>query len=119
VEFTSAEEAGKDYPQTKLIFKPSTSPAVDPKNKELIAKLKDQKDILDLYPILTYDELTDVLDKWLNPENAEVLPEAEQSTDSSETTSEIVDPSNAKEGKSSTKAGDDETAAAFEDLFNS
>ena len=68
VEFKTAEESGKSFPETTVRVKPSVTPAVDPKNAQLIESLKNQTNILDLFPELSYDELKDVMDKWLNPE---------------------------------------------------
>jgi len=70
IEFKTAEETGKSFPETTVRVKPNVTPAVDPKNPQLIESLKNQTNILDLFPELSYDELKDVMDKWLNPETA-------------------------------------------------
>lgn len=71
VEFKTAEEAGKSFPETTIIVKPNKTPAVDPTKKELIEKIKNQSDILDLFPELSYDELKNVMDAWLHPEESD------------------------------------------------
>ncbi len=70
IEFKTAEELGKNYPETHIRAKPNTKPAVDLNNKELVAKLADQTDILTLFPELSYEELQQVMDAWFHPENA-------------------------------------------------
>jgi len=70
IEFKTVEETGKSFPETTVRVKPNVTPAVDPKNPQLIESLKNQINILDLFPELSYDELKDVMDKWLNPEPA-------------------------------------------------
>ena len=72
VEFKTAEEVGKSFPETTIRVKPNQTPAVDPTNKEMIEKIRNQSDILDLFPELSYDELKNVMDAWLHPEESEV-----------------------------------------------
>lgn len=67
VEFKSAEEAGKDYPETAIRVKPNQSPAVDPSRKDLIEKIKNQPDLGECWPELSYDELKNVMNAWLHP----------------------------------------------------
>ena len=73
VEFKTVEETGKQYPETTIRVKPNPSPAVDANNKELLAKLGAQTNILDLFPEPTYDELKNVMTAWLHQEES---PEA-------------------------------------------
>lgn len=71
VEFKTADECGKQFPETGIRVKPNTKPAVDPSNKDLIEKLANQTNLLDLFPELSYDELKGVMDAWLHPEDGE------------------------------------------------
>ena len=81
VEFKTAEESGKSFPETTVRVKPNVTPAVDPKNAQLVESLKNQTNILDLFPELSYDELKDVMDKWLNPETETAEVEVPVATD--------------------------------------
>lgn len=67
IEFKSAEEAGKDYPETTIRVKPNQSPAVDPTRKDLIEKIKNQPNLLDCWQEHSYDELKSVMNAWLHP----------------------------------------------------
>ena len=71
VEFKTAEETGKQFPETSIRVKPNTKPAVDPTNKDLLEKIANQTKLLDLFPEFTYDELKSVMDAWLHPEEGE------------------------------------------------
>lgn len=67
VEVTPADEAGTTYPKTNIIMKPKEKPLSDNPSQSQMW-LEEQSDIADLYTELTYDELDDVLQKWLNGE---------------------------------------------------
>ena len=71
IEFKSAEEAGKDYPETSIRVKPNQTPAVDPARKDLIEKIKNQPNLLDCWQELSYDELKNVMNAWLHPDEDE------------------------------------------------
>jgi hypothetical protein len=66
VEFKTAE-GSTSFPETSIRVKPNVSVAVDPKNSQLLDAVKSQVNILDLFPELSYEELKEVMDKWLNP----------------------------------------------------
>ena len=70
VEFITAEESGASFPKTTIRVKPNQTPIVEDKAK-LENILENQKDITELYQELPYEELTDVLNQWLNPEAAD------------------------------------------------
>lgn len=63
VEFQTAEQTGKSFPETTIRPKPNQSPAVDDDLKDL---LNDQTDILDLFEVPSYDDLKVAMDAWLN-----------------------------------------------------
>ena len=69
---------GKSFPETTILADPSTTPVVDPTRRDLMEKLKDQTDILTIFPLKTYDELKAAVEKWLNPDDAEVANDAAQ-----------------------------------------
>ncbi len=66
VEITSAEESGTSYPVTNIRIKPKETPLSESADK-LEQYLTTQTNIADLYEELTYKELSDILENWLNP----------------------------------------------------
>jgi hypothetical protein len=65
VEYTAAEKEGA-FPTTAVRVKPNTSPATT--DKEIAEKIvNDQKDLKELFTELSYEEMTDALQKWLDP----------------------------------------------------
>ena len=66
IEFKSKEQTGKDFPETSIRVKPNTSTAFDPSDKNVLEKVKNQKNVTELFPELTYDELATAMDAWLN-----------------------------------------------------
>ena len=102
VEFITAEESGASFPKTSIRVKPNQTPISEDK-AQLENLLDNQKDINELYQELSYEELTDVLNQWLNPE----------STGDGETTEEA--PVSAVAAES---AKVEDASAAFDELFN-
>jgi len=101
VEFKTAEEMGASFPKTNIRVKPNQIPITE--DATLLENLmENQKDITEIYQEQTYDELTEVLNNWLNPEDAE---ESEEKS----VTKSVV-----KEDVKSTE----DVSAAFDDLFN-
>ena len=130
VEFKTGDESGKSFPETNIRVKPNTSVAVDPTNSGLLDALKSQVNIMDLFPELSYEELKDVMDKWLNPDETTADPAVTATaTDSDD---EAPFPTAAKTATApkaavtasptavKAKAGSsDDVNKAFDDLFNS
>jgi len=123
VEFKTAEETGKQFPETSIRVKPNTKPAVDPTNKELLEKIASQTKILDLFPELSYDELKDVMNNWLHPENGDSQSDpdvaaATAALNASPTTTAastpVVSPTS---GVVTPTVKTDDVAAAFDHLF--
>ena len=102
VEFLSAEETGASFPKTNIRGKPNQTPISD--EPDVLELVKDQQDIRDIYQELSYDELTEVLNEWLNP---------------SEETEEAEAPSETVSTKELEKSKVSSTSDAFDDLFNS
>jgi hypothetical protein len=100
VEFKTAEETGKSFPSTSIRVKPNQTPITEDK-AQLEAMLDNQKDITELYNELSYDELTGVLNEWLNPSESD---EEEKTEPVSATIAE--------------SAKVEDTSAAFDELFN-
>jgi hypothetical protein len=102
VEFKTAEETGASFPKTTIRVKPNQTPITEDK-AQLEGILDNQKDITELYQELSYEELTDVLNEWLNPELSE--EENKETAPASVVAAE------------STKTVED-ASKAFDDLFN-
>ena len=102
VEFLSAEETGASFPKTNIRVKPNQTPNSD--EPDVLDVVKDQQDIRDIYQELSYDELTEVLNEWLNPS---------EETEEAEAPSETVSTIELEKSKVSS------TSDAFDDLFNS
>ena len=65
VEYTAAEKEGA-FPTTSVRIKPNTSPATTEKEvAELI--VNGQKDLKEMFTELSYAEMTEALEKWLDP----------------------------------------------------
>ena len=104
VEFLSAEETGASFPKTNIRVKPNQTPVSD--DPELLELVKKQQDIREIYEEQSYDDLTEILNEWLNPDESESSEEeSEEKTVSTSQLSETSKVSN--------------TADAFDDLFNS
>ncbi len=58
---------GKSFPETIITPCPQKTPAVNPARRDLMEKLKDQTDILTIFPLKTYPELKEIVNNWLNP----------------------------------------------------
>ena len=104
VEFISAEESGASFPKTNIRVKPNQTPISDePSVLELVKT--SQKDITEIYQEQSYDDLTNVLNEWLNP--------SEDSTDEEEVKQETTSTSDLATSKVK------DTSEAFDELFNS
>ena len=105
VEFLSAEETGASFPKTNIRVKPNQTPVSD--EPDILELVKKQQDIREIYQEQSYDDLTEILNEWLNPDETSSEEEGaeESSTVSSDQLSETSKVS--------------KTADAFDDLFNS
>jgi hypothetical protein len=114
VEFKSKEEVGKDYPETDIQVLPSITPLS--KDDALVAKLLDeQKEIFEVFPKPTVDELKEVLNKFLNPEETEEeTAEGEESAEEGETDTK---PTPKIAAKPAVKEGKEDVKQAFDKLF--
>ena len=104
VEFISAEESGASFPTTKIRVKPNQTPISD--DPAVLENVKSsQKDIRDIYQEQSYDDLTNVLNEWLNP--------GEESSTEESTPTQATDTSTMETKKVK------DTSEAFDELFNS
>jgi hypothetical protein len=115
VEFKSAEEAGKNFPETLIRIKPNVSSVTH--DKKIFELLNNQKDILEIFVEPSYDDLKKVLEKYLSEDNSSTEEETETVNTSETTIEEDVPVSVAKTSKKTSKSSDIESQ--FDDLFNS
>lgn len=115
VEFKTAQECGKEYPETSIRIKPTQTPAFDPSDKVLLDRVKNQKNITELWPELSYDELAAVFDAHLNAADPEAEPTPAEADTTAETTSEDVTPPVSATIKAAIKP---QSAKAVADEFN-
>lgn len=84
VEFKKASNKrnaqGDPLPETTILADPAVTPVVDPTRKDLLDKLKDQIDIMTLFPLKSYDELKQVVERYLQPNDAEAAEAVETAT---------------------------------------
>lgn len=123
VEFKTAQECGKDYPETSIRVKPNVSLAFDPSDKALLEKVKNQKNVAETWPELSYEELAVVMDTWLNASEAEAsggAAETPATTTTSAATEAAVEAAPASATlKAAVKAPTTKAIAdEFNDLFN-
>ena len=102
VEFISAEESGASFPKTNIRVNPNQTPISD--EPSVLEKVKtSQKDITEIYQEQSYEDLTNVLNEWLNPSEEQAEEEKEDTVSTSDLqTSKVKD-----------------TSEAFDELFNS
>ena len=124
VEYVSAEDAGTTYPTTTIRVKPNQTPLAE--SADSVSNfLETQTEITDLYSELSYDELKNVLEGWLNPSaqsnegNTGDTSVAQETLSNNTTTTTPPNdlPFDVEDKAVPTKKTDD-VAAAFDDLFN-
>ena len=108
VTFKTAEETGKAFPSTSIMVKPNQTPCTE--DKDVIESVKNQVEITELYKEMSYDDLTGVLEDWLNPSDSD--EEESTETEATEAKKEVEKTVDTKT-ETATNAAD-----AFDDLFN-
>lgn len=120
VEYTDAKTAGTNYPVTTIRVKPNQTPLAS--DEETVNKLlEDQVEITELYSELSYDELKNILEGWLNPGD-------EEKKDSDDGQAVETKPTNPKpeqkqtvpeeKKENPTPSNNSEVEDAFDKLFN-
>jgi hypothetical protein len=110
VTFTTAEEAGKSFPQTAIRVKPNVTPAAT--EKAIIEKIGKQQSLTEIFKEPSYDDLRSALEKWLNPENQ---PDGTASEESEAPAAKSNKSAIAKDAPTVSKAAD--VGEAFDALF--
>jgi len=114
VEFKTKEQTGKDFPETSIRVKPNQTPITN--DKAVLEKLKNQPKVTDIFKESTYEEMTKMLQNWLDPETA-----TEESTDTAATGTSKPAGKTASKSKiedAAPVANVDDVASAFDSLFN-
>lgn len=119
VEYT--EGSGVEFAKTNIRVKPNQTPVTT--DKAVMEKIKNQADLMEMFPELSYDELSEVLKNFLNPD----VDASEESESSEETTSVIETPKSkieesvtqekSKSTTSEKKVDVDDLSKEFDDLF--
>jgi hypothetical protein len=104
VEFKTAEETGASFPSTAIRVKPVQTPITEDKN--ILEKVDDtQRDITEIYQEKSYDDLTDILNNWL------------EGREEDETTTNTTESVTATQVAESTKSVEN-VSEAFNELFD-
>tara|TARA_Y100001938_G_scaffold134358_1_gene194714 strand:- start:2310 stop:3059 length:750 start_codon:yes stop_codon:yes gene_type:complete len=85
VEKMTPAEAGNQYGKTTIRVKPNMTPLTEDK-EQLKSMIESQVDINTLYNEPTYDELKEVLDRYMNPDSQEEETEEESTSEPVATT---------------------------------
>ena len=110
-------KTGQAFPETIITPIPTKTPVVDPTRRDLMEKVKEQTDILKFFPLKSYEELKEVVQKWLNPEDAGDAPVAEQAqSTAAQTTAPAAATPPTQTASGTTQAGGD-LANEFEAFF--
>jgi len=122
VEYVSAEDAGTSYPTTTLRVKPNPTP-IHENSEKAKSFIDEQTAITELYQELSYDELKNVLESWLDPTKSAQTTKSEKSvteeTLSNKSVSHDLGGSKVVDEPKKVSKSTSEVEAAFDDLFNS
>lgn len=119
VEFQKAEDVGNTFGKVSIRIKPNQTPATD--DKEIADKIVNgQKELTELFPEPTYDDLKKALQEWLSPKDGD-----DDSGKSVESTDDEDAPAPKKSATSKPTAtakaapakGGKKVADAFDELF--
>lgn len=112
VEFKTKEQTGKDFPETSIRVKPNQTPVTD--NKAILEKLGNQPKITELFKEHTYEEMTQFLHNWLNPDSAE----AQEAAAKEPAANKAKESNKSSIQEEAPVAKVDDVASAFDSLFN-
>ena len=121
IEYVSAEDAGTSYPVTTIRIKPKETPLAETQ-EQISSMIGGQSEITEIYQELSYAELKNVLEGWLNPTAESSSDEIESVSQSTLSTSAPTPQVAATPQPAVVPAEDrkklDDVASAFDDLFN-
>ena len=105
---------GKPLPETTLLVDPTTCPVVDPSRKDLLEKIKDQTDILNVFPLSSYEDLKKAVEAWIRGESSSSSHSSAGSVSNSDT---LAEPDPTQQSVSATPVTEN-LAGEFESFFN-
>ena len=107
VEFKTSEETGRSFPMTSIRVKPNQTPVTE--NVDEMKTIKDtQRNITEIYNELSYDDLNEVLQNWLNQDSDTVKDE------------DVTTPVEKKKATTMpSQAEVSDVSSAFDELFSS
>jgi hypothetical protein len=114
IDFKTKEQTGKDFPETSIRVKPNQTPITT--DKSVLEKLKQQPKLSELFREHSYEEMTQFLKNWLNPETkteGETEGDGDGDGDAKSTPAKKAA---AKVENAVTSV--DDISAAFDNLFN-
>jgi len=115
VEFKTAKELGKNYPETYIRVKPNQTPITEDRN--VLAMVKDQVELPSMFKKYEYDELKSLLETWL--ETGTTSDSEEEQNPNESTNLEVSDntplPGDEVQMQNPSVAN---VKDAFDDLFN-
>jgi len=86
-------KTGESFPETIITPIPTKTPVVDPTRRDLMEKVKEQTEILQIFPLKSYDELKEAVQKWLNPtDEADPEPTADDAPPAPVSASQTASP---------------------------
>jgi len=112
VEVKMPEETGKSYPTTTIRVKPNQTP-ISSDETQMKNFVENQTDMKDIFQEMSYDELKEILQNWLNPSDDE---------DEKVVAKETATPTETKSTEKTTSADTTKVtnvSDAFDELFNS
>ena len=107
VEFKTSEETGRSFPMTSIRVKPNQTPVTE--HVDEMKTIKDtQRNITEIYNELSYDDLNEVLQNWLNQDSDTVKDE------------DVTTPVEKKKATTMpSQAEVSDVSSAFDELFSS
>lgn len=119
----SAKEIGKDYNESTILISPKETPAVDPKNKELMEMLGRQTNVDEIWTEMTYDELHKFMEDHLSgkPQSASTPSEPKSTPSKSpvaSTAASALDMDPESPSAEAATDGVENMEAEFNDIFS-
>ena len=112
LEFKTAEATGASLPSTTIRVKPNVTKLTE--DSKVLEKIKEtQKEITDIYTEMSYEDLTKVLNEWLNPDE-ETSSEKKEEKPVNEFDKKKAEDKAKKESASKVQ----DASQQFDDLFN-
>jgi len=115
LEFKTAEETGASFPSTTIRVKPNQTPLTE--DTKVLERVKEtQKEITDIYSEFSYEELTKVLNEWLNPDDESTETSSQQKEEKPVNEFDVKLAEDKAKKESASKVQD--ASQQFDDLFN-